>query len=84
MARGIVGPESFREIFVDCSARECERRDVKGFYSKARRGEISGYTGVSSDYEPPTQPDCAICTEGAAVEDSVRQLFHYIKAHTNR
>ena len=84
MAREIVGAESFREIFVDCSAQECERRDIKGFYAKARRGQIADYTGVSSGYEPPTQPDCVIRTEGAAVEDSVLQLFNHIKTHASR
>ncbi len=82
MAKEIIGPDYFREIFVSCSAQECERRDVKGFYAKARRGEIAGYTGVSSGYEPPTHPDCAICTEGATIEDSLRTLLSYIESNT--
>ena len=84
MAREIVGPDYFREVFVSCSAHECERRDVKGFYSKARRGEIASYTGVSAGYEPPERPDCAICTEGAVIEQSVNELLDYINAHTAR
>ena len=82
MAREIIGLEYFREIFVSCSAQECERRDVKGFYAKARRGEISDYTGVSSSYEPPSHPDCVLCTEGVTIEESLRALLTYIETHT--
>ena len=84
MAKEIIGPEDFREIFVTCSARECERRDVKGFYAKARRGEIAGYTGVSSGYEPPESPDCVIRTEGVAIEESLEQLLAYMEANIGR
>ncbi len=84
MARQIIGPEFFHEIFVSCSAEECERRDVKGFYKKARRGTIADYTGVSSGYEPPEHPDCVICTEGASIEENTRQLLDYILTHASR
>lgn len=84
MAKEIIGPEYFREIFVTCSAQECERRDIKGFYAKARRGEIAGYTGVSSGYETPETPDCSIRTEGVAIEESLDQLLAYIKANIGR
>lgn len=84
MAKEIIGPEYFHEIFVTCSAEECERRDVKGFYAKARRGEIAGYTGVSSGYEPPESPDCSIRTEGAAIEESLNRLLTHIEAAISR
>ena len=82
MAKEIVSAAYFREIFIDCSAEECERRDCKGFYSKARRGEIQGYTGVSSSYEPPEQSDCVIRTEGASIDDSLADLLEYINGQS--
>ena len=83
MAREIVGNQHFREVFIDCSAEECERRDCKGFYSKARRGEIKGYTGVSSSYESPEHPDYVIKTEGESVENSLALLLGYIDSEAS-
>ncbi len=77
-ARQIIGQAFFREIFIACSAEECERRDVKGFYKKARQGEIRNYTGVSSGYEPPDAPDCVIRTEHCSVEENTRELLDFI------
>ena len=79
VARRIVGAEYFREVFISCSLEECERRDVKGFYARARRGEIRNYTGVSAAYESPMVPDHTICTESASVEESTRQLLRFIE-----
>jgi adenylyl-sulfate kinase len=78
-ARRIIGEDFFREVYVDCSVDECERRDVKGFYEKARRGEIQSYTGVSSNYEAPETPDYSICTEGTSVRDCTERLVQYIE-----
>ena len=78
-ARRIIGEESFREIYVDCSVEECERRDVKGFYQKARQGVIRQYTGVSSDYEAPQLPDCVINTEGDTESDCAMRLVRFIE-----
>ena len=83
-ARNIIGEESFREIYVDCSVEECERRDVKGFYKKARQGEIQNYTGVSSGYEPPQAPDCIINTEGASEPDCTARLVRFIEHNVQR
>lgn len=77
-AREIIGAEFFREIYVSCSVQECERRDPKAFYKKARQGEIADYTGVSSGYEVPEQPDMTIVTEHAEIAVNVRQLAGFI------
>lgn len=58
--RDIVGADRFIEIFVDCPLEECMRRDPKGIYAKARRGEIKHFTGISSPYEPPVNPEMVI------------------------
>ena len=81
-AREIVGREFFREVFVRCSVEECERRDVKGFYARARQGTIPNYTGVSSEYEPPLLPDMVICTENALVEKNVAELLQFVEQQT--
>lgn len=62
MAREIVGHDFFREIYISTPLEECELRDPKGLYVKARSGEVSHYTGVSSPYEPPESPDIEIDT----------------------
>lgn len=77
-ARKIIGDEFFREVYIKCTIEECERRDIKGFYKKARKGEIQDYTGISAAYEAPLSPDCTICTENTPVEVSVQQLFHFV------
>ena len=81
-AREIVGREFFREVFVKCSVETCEHRDNKGFYAKARQGIISNYTGISSEYEPPLQPDIVICTENTPVEKSVAELLLFVERQT--
>jgi len=62
MARNIIGPENVLEIFCDCPLEICEHRDIKGLYKKARKGEIANYTGISSPYEKPINPDMTIDT----------------------
>lgn len=79
-AKNIVGENFFREIFIACSPEECEKRDVKGFYEKARRGEIEQYTGVSAGYEEPKTPDLEICTDSNKVEFCTTQLLDYIRS----
>jgi adenylylsulfate kinase len=61
--RSILGPDQFVEIYVDCPIEECERRDVKGHYKLARRGEIPEFTGVSSPYYPPLKPEIHLKTD---------------------
>ncbi|HEX7193030.1 MAG TPA: adenylyl-sulfate kinase [Thermoanaerobaculia bacterium] len=71
-ARKAAGPERFFEIYVDTPMEECERRDVKGLYGRARTGEIADFTGISAPYEPPLAPDLHI--GGGSVEESVDRI----------
>jgi sulfate adenylyltransferase len=67
--RNMVGTDSFIEVFVDTPVEECERRDIKGMYAKARRGEIKGFTGVDDPYEAPPNP-----------EDNARKIIAYLQS----
>lgn len=78
MIRAIVGDPAFAEVFVNTSLAECERRDVKGLYQKARNGEISNFTGLGAPYEAPEQADLEIRTEGLTVEESAGQVLAYL------
>lgn len=75
----IVKDVNFVEIFVNTSLKECERRDVKGLYKKARAGEIKNMTGVSAPYEAPDSPDLEIKTENISVQDAVLKIVKYIE-----
>ena len=77
LLRGLLG-ESFNEIFVDTPLEICEQRDVKGLYQKARAGEISNFTGISSPFEAPTSPEIYINTVTQSVEQSVNSILEYI------
>ncbi|XOV67086.1 MAG: adenylyl-sulfate kinase [Fluviicola sp.] len=74
----IVGPENFVEVFLNTSLEECERRDVKGLYKKARKGEIPSFTGISSPYEAPEHPDVEIRTEEMSVDEAAEKVMSYI------
>lgn len=74
----IVGAENFVEVFLNTSLEECERRDVKGLYKKARKGEIPSFTGISSPYEAPVNPDVEIRTEEITVEEAANKVLAYI------
>lgn len=78
MAANIIGKENFLEIFVSTPIEECERRDVKGLYAKARRGEIKNFTGISAPFEPPANPALSIDTSKLSVEESVNKLLELI------
>ena len=75
----IVGNDNFVEIFVNTSLEECERRDVKGLYKKAREGKIKDFTGVNAPYEAPDAPDVEIITDGLSIEDCVLRIYDKIK-----
>jgi len=70
--------ESFIEIFVDTPLEICEQRDVKGLYQKARRGEISNFTGISSPFEAPVSPEIYINTVNQTLEQSVKTVLEYV------
>jgi adenylylsulfate kinase len=72
------------EIFVDCPLEECERRDVKGLYAKARKAELSHFTGIGDPYEVPEQPDIIIRTHVDDVDSNVSLILDYISAKTGR
>lgn len=76
--RNTVGVERFIEVFVDTPLEECERRDVKGMYQKARRGEIKNFTGIDDPYEPPVQPEIVIDTVERSPEENARSIIHYL------
>jgi adenylyl-sulfate kinase len=69
----------FIEAYVKASVEECERRDVKGLYAKARAGEIKEFTGISDPYEPPEHPELVIDTESQTPEESAAQILGYLE-----
>lgn len=76
--RTIVKDVNFVEIYINTSIEECERRDVKGLYKKARAGEIKNMTGISAPYEAPENPDIEIKTEEESIDDSVKRIVDFI------
>ena len=79
----IVGPDNFIEIYVNTSTEECERRDVKGLYKKARRGEIKNMTGISAPYEAPINPDIEVITDGQSAQESVDHILKFLNQKIN-
>jgi len=77
--KSVVKDVNFVEIYVNTSLEECERRDIKGLYKKARAGEIKNMTGISAPYEAPESPDIEINTEEVSVETAVKQILDYIR-----
>lgn len=80
-AKEIIGSDSFIEIYVSTPIEECEKRDVKGLYQKAREGNIPNFTGISSPYEIPEQPDLVIDTSKIDLEQSVDLVLEKIKSY---
>ena len=74
LAKKLVGSENFIEVFVDCPIEICEKRDVKGLYKKARAGEIKNFTGISSPFERPKNPDLKVNTNENSLEESLEIL----------
>lgn len=79
----IVGDDRFTEIYVNTSLEECERRDVKGLYKKAREGKITNMTGISAPYEAPVNPDLEIKTDYQSIETSVQVILDFIVKKIN-
>jgi adenylylsulfate kinase len=79
MVKEIIGEKDFIEIFVDTSLEECERRDVKGLYQKARKGLIPNFTGIDAPYEKPTNPAIWIKTETDSIPDAVKKVITFVK-----
>jgi len=76
--RRLFSGDNFAEIYVKCSVEECERRDPKGQYKKARAGIIKNYTGISSPYEEPDNPDLVIDTEALTIEEATKQVMTFL------
>lgn len=76
--RSIVGHGNFIEVFVDCPLEVCEQRDIKGLYKKARLGDVKNFTGITSPYERPLNPDITIRTHLQSLNESLTLLISYI------
>ena len=74
----MVGQEHFIEVFVDTPLEVCEQRDAKGMYAKARRGEITGFTGIDDPYEPPTHPEITLDTVARTPEENAHRILAYL------
>jgi adenylylsulfate kinase len=83
-ARSIIGANDFLEVFVDTPLDECERRDVKGLYAKARTGEVKDFTGISAPFEPPPSPALRLTTTGLTAEAAADQLLQYLLPRIKR
>lgn len=77
--RDILEDGEFIEVFTKCSLDECESRDPKGLYKKARSGKIKEFTGINAPYEEPSNPEIVIDTENESVEESVEKIVAYLK-----
>ena len=78
--RELVEEGEFIEVFVDCSVEQCEQRDVKGLYKKAREGVIKGFTGIDDPYEEPSNPEIVVDTEKHSIEECKQQILDYLIA----
>ena len=76
--RNLVGSAQFIEIFVDTPLEICEARDAKGMYAKARRGEITGFTGIDDPYESPNDPEIKLNTEDFSAIQNAQQIIDYL------
>ncbi len=77
--KDIVGAPNYVEIFVSTPVEECERRDVKGLYAKARTGEITNFTGINAPYEAPVNPNIEINTANVSIPEAVQMILNYIE-----
>lgn len=77
--REIVEDGEFIEVFVKCSVEECEKRDVKGLYKKAREGIIKGFTGIDDPYEEPLNPEVTVETDKTSIEESTNRILNLLE-----
>lgn len=78
LAHDIIGDDDFAEIYIATPLEECERRDVKGLYAKARRGEIKEFTGISAPFEAPENPTLSIDTTARSIEECATEVLNII------
>ena len=79
-ARNIIGNENFIEVYVECPLEVCEQRDVKGLYARARKGEIPNFTGITSPYEEPKDPEIRITTHQNNLDECTQRVLEYIES----
>jgi bifunctional enzyme CysN/CysC len=79
MARSLVGEGEFIEVFIDTPLEVCEQRDVKGLYAKARAGELPNFTGISSPYEQPVNPEIRIDTTEMSAEAAADAIIEHLQ-----
>lgn len=78
-ARQLVEPKEFIEVYIKCSLDECEKRDPKKLYQKARAGKLKNFTGIDSPYEEPVNPELVIETNSYSVEECVNKIINYLE-----
>ncbi len=78
IAERIIGQADFKEIYISTPIEECERRDVKGLYARARKGEVKNFTGISAPFEAPQHPALSLDTSRLSVEECVNSLLHLL------
>jgi len=81
MARELVAPGEFIEVFVDTPLEVCEQRDPKGLYKKARRGELRNFTGLDSPYEPPSDPELTLNALDNSADDLAERVIRFMQQH---
>lgn len=79
--RSLFSEGEFVEVFVDCPLEVCQQRDVKGLYAKARKGEIKHFTGISSPFETPIDPEFVVNTHAEELQESIEKLIKYIEGN---
>lgn len=79
LVRTLLSEKEFIEVFVHCPLQECEKRDPKGLYEKARSGEVKHFTGIDSPYEEPLKPEITVHTHESSIEECVDQLILYLQ-----
>jgi bifunctional enzyme CysN/CysC len=84
MARGIVGPDEFIEVYVDTPLEVCEARDAKGLYRRARAGQLRNFTGIDSPYEPPEAPELVLTALEATPDQLAERVTRLLQARRTR
>lgn len=79
LVRDLLEADEFIEVYIKCPVDECEKRDPKGLYEKARKGLIRDFTGIDSPYEEPVNPEIVVETDKYSVEESVEHIVQYLK-----
>ena len=78
LAKSIIGPDDFIEVYINSPLEVCETRDVKGLYKKARNGEIPDFTGVNSEFEPPNNPALEVNSSELSIQESLNLLIEFL------